>query len=117
VWSREACRLGAAVVRRREARGAGAVVLGAWNPAATTRGVGSPAAPVHGGGRARTWGRRRKKIDWSGAGQGPFCKFDRTTVGSIVPRQPDIRIYLSEIVLVRFNATISAHWYEFMQNR
>jgi hypothetical protein len=56
---------------------------GAWRmePAATARDVGSPAATVHGGGRARTWGRGRKKIEWSGAGQGPFCKFDRTDSG------------------------------------
>jgi hypothetical protein len=35
----------------------------------------------------------------------------------VVPRQPNSGVYLSEIVLVGFNLTISAHWNEFVQNR
>jgi hypothetical protein len=46
-----------------------------------------------------------------------FVNLIGLTLGSIVPRHPDIGVYLSEIVLVRFNSTISAHWYEFAQNR
>jgi hypothetical protein len=47
--------------RCREPDGVGARRRGAWSPAAMARGVGSLTAPVHGCGRARTWGRRKIK--------------------------------------------------------
>jgi hypothetical protein len=35
----------------------------------------------------------------------------------VVPRQRDSGVYLSEIVFVKFNSRINAHWNEFAQNR